>query len=142
MAWQKVRIELPDDLNATDRDILSEEAIAYMVERTRRGGGVNASGTKRKKFPAYTKEYKKIKGQSNVDLSFSSKMLDALDVLSHKKGSMLIGFENGSKENDKAEGNITGSYGRSANPSKARNFLGLTKSEIKALVRDYKERNE
>lgn len=111
-----------------------------MASKARDGIGVRYEGerARNKNFPKYTEKYEKFKGQKNVDLTLSGEMLDGLQVLSHKKGSVLIGFENGTEENDKAEGNITGSYGRSPNPRKARNFLGLTASEIKSIVRDYK----
>jgi len=64
-------------------------------------------------------------------------MLDAIEVLSHKRGQVLIGFENGSEQNDKAEGNQTGSYGQpDPNPSKARRFLGLTDREYDAILEE------
>lgn len=141
MAWQKIRIDVPEDIGPSEREAMGAEMVALMVSKAKDGIGVRYEGDRArpKNFPAYTERYEKFKGQKNVDLTLSGEMLEALNVLSHKKGSILIGFENGSEENDKAEGNITGSYGRSPNPRKARNFLGLTASEIKAIVRDYKE---
>lgn len=140
MAWQRVRIDIPDELTKPQRDIAARMMVDLMVEKARNGEGIRKAGDRirSRTFPKYTEAYEKFKGQSNVDLTLSGDMLSALDVISTKKGSVLIGFENGSEENDKAEGNITGSYGRSPNPRKARNFLGLRKSEINAIVRTVK----
>jgi hypothetical protein len=137
MAWQKTRIEVPEDLTPQQREEAANQMVDLMAEKAQNGEGIRRSGdrVRPRTFPAYTQEYIKFKGQSHVDLVLSGDMLASLDVLSHKKGSVLIGFENGSKANAKAEGNITGSYGRSPNPQKSRNFLGLMKSEINAIVR-------
>lgn len=138
MAWQKIRIDIPEEIGPSEREAIGEEMVSLMVSKAKDGIGVTGSERFRNKnFPKYTPQYEKFKGQKNVDLTLSGEMLDALQVLSHKKGSILIGFENGSIENDKAEGNITGSYGKTPNPKKARNFLGLTASEIKEIVRNY-----
>lgn len=141
MAWQKVRIDIPEDIGPSEREAIAADMVDLMVSNARDGVGIRWEGSRARTrhFPAYTKEYEKFKGQKNVDLTLSGDMLDALTVISHKKGSILIGFENGTKENDKAEGNILGSYGRAPNPRKARNFLGLTASDIRSIVGDYKE---
>jgi hypothetical protein len=138
MAWQKIRLEIPENIGASMRDAIGEAMVKLMADKARDGVGVRYEGDRARprEFPAYTKKYADFKGQDNVDLTLSGDMLDALKVLSHKKGSILIGFDSGSEENGKAEGNITGSYGRNPNPRKARNFLGLLKSEINKIVRD------
>lgn len=114
-------------------------------ENANNGEGVTKTGVSRKKnFPGYTEEYAKYKKKqrpsfdgSTVDLTLSAKMLSDFNLISHKKGSVLIGFENGTKSNAKAEGNITGSYGRSPNKAKARNFLGLPAGQLKQLVKEF-----
>lgn len=140
MAWQKIRIDLPDDLSADERTEVAQSFIDKMVENATNGVGVKGEpgSFTRAKFPAYTKKYEDIKGQKNVDLTLSGEMLSALKVISTKKGSTLIGFDNGSEVNGKAEGNITGSYGKEPDPKKARNFLGLTDREIRAIVNSVK----
>src|SRR3990167_434655 len=137
VTWQKIRIEIPEEIGPYEREAIASEMVDLMVSKAKEGVGIRWEGERARprKFPAYTERYEKFKGQKNVDLTLSGEMLDALQVLSHKKGSILIGFENGSQENDKAEGNITGSYGKSPNPRRARNFLGLTASEIRSIVR-------
>jgi hypothetical protein len=64
-------------------------------------------------------------------------MLDSLQVLSAKKGKVVIGFEKGDTRNNAvAEGNILGSYGQqNANPSKARNFMELSDGELASVLR-------
>lgn len=62
-------------------------------------------------------------------------MLAALKLLNHKPGNLMIGFENGTLENDKAEGNILGTYG-GAPTGKRRNFLGIQTRKLKELI-DY-----
>ena len=108
---------------------------------------MSKTGVSRKKnFPGYTEGYADQKKKqrpswdgSTVDLTLSAKMLADFNLLSHKKGSVLIGFENGSESNAKAEGNVTGSYGRSPNKAKARNFLGLPASQLRELIKEVKE---
>ena len=136
MAWQKVRIEIPEDLTATQRAQVGHDVVNQIVDNATNGIGVKQSGDKfvKRSFPAYTAKYQNIKGQSNVDLTLSGEMLSALKVISHKKGSLLVGFDNGTEANSKAEGNILGSYGKDPNPKKARNFLGIISSEIRKIV--------
>lgn len=136
MAWQKLDIPIPKDLDKSQRLELADLIIEHIVDRTDRG--IDKDG---KKFPKYSKNYTKSldfrnagKSASKVDLQLSGDMLAALDVLNHDKGKIRIGFENGSEENDKAEGNILGSYGGDPNPSKARDFLGLKPSKLKELI--------
>lgn len=142
MAWQRVKIEVPEDLSKAEREEIGEEFVNKMVENAINGEGVRANGDKfrRKSFPAYTADYEKVKGQSNVDLTLSGEMLSALKVISHKKGVVMVGFDNGSEANAKAEGNILGSYGREPNIRKARNFLGLIPSEVRAIVNSVKRK--
>lgn len=141
MAQQRVRLPLPEDLTPFQREQAGNLMANLMVDKANEGEGVKKSGDKfrRTQFPAYTKEYKKKKGQSNVDLEVTGNMLNALQYLSSKKGSVLVGYERGSSENGKAEGNVTGSYGGSPNKRKARNFLGLLKSEINAIVKEVRD---
>lgn len=97
-------------------------------------------------FKPYSKEYIKSLDFKNagktrhVDLTLSGDMLAALHLLSHRSGNLNIGFENGTEENAKAEGNILGSYGRSPNPSKARDFLGIQPEKLAELI-DYVQSN-
>jgi len=142
MTQQKVSIEIPDDLKPKEREELAFAILEHIRERTASGTGLNSSGTRLKDFPKYSDSYKKsldfkIAGKGGtVNLKLSGDMLDAMDLLRHKKGEITIGFERG-PENDRAEGNILGSYGGLPNSAKARNFLGVTRAELKMIVGDF-----
>lgn len=138
MAWQKTRIEIPEDFGPQEREELAFEILEFIRNRAAKGKGIGG-----KLFPEYSKAYKEsldfsiARKGSTPNLKLSGDMLDAMDLLSHKKGSILIGFENGSEENGKAEGNQLGSYGRSPDKKKARPFLGVTKKELDKILEDF-----
>lgn len=137
--WQRVRIPVPKGISADARESIGEAIIDQIRDRADRGLGVQAKGDGTfagKRFPKYSDEYRKQKGQSNVDLYLSGEMLESLEVLSSKPGSVLIGMPRGDSElNGKAEGNRLGSYGGSPNPSKARDFLGIPKTDMAKILR-------
>lgn len=128
------------------RDEFAGTIIDYIIERTSEGTGYNPSTGRPKNLKAvrYSKEYAEEKGvgRSDVDLILDGNMLNALQHLKSKSNSdeLVIGYRAGSKENGKAEGNQTGSYGKpSPNPRKARPFLGLTKKDLDRLYREFKD---
>lgn len=147
MAWQRVRINVPEDLSASEREALGQDIVEFIRRRTESGVGVRRRGLgyENYRFPGYSKAYIesldfKIAGKSpsQVDLTLSGDMLAALDVISHRPGSIMVGYQNGTEENSKAEGNQLGAYGGRPNNRKARSFLGLTSSELDTLVSKYK----
>ena len=134
MAWMRTKIELPDDLDIerSEKDEIAEKVIEYIKERT--ASGVGSKAGRRFNFPAYSKSYiesaafkKAGKSPGEVNLKLSGEMLDDLRVLSIRGNAILIGFENGSLSNDKADGN-----------SKTRPFLALNKSELSSILREFK----
>lgn len=134
--WQRTRLEVPKSLTPREREMVAFEVIEFITERSKLGKDQNG-----KNFPRYTKEYAKAKGtsRSNVDLTLRDEMLRAIDLLNHKSGSILIGFENGTKENAKADGNIRGTYGKpSPIPGKARPFLGISQRQLTRIIREVK----
>jgi hypothetical protein len=143
MAWQRIKIKIPKDLGPDDRKDLAFDILEHIRKRSAQGVGLNSDGTRKKRFPKYSDSYMesldfKIAGKSSsVNLKLSGDMLDSMDLLTHKPGEVTIGFENGTEDNSKAEGNILGSYGGSPNASKARNFLGVTSAELKEILKDY-----
>lgn len=115
---------------------LADLVIEHIVERTQ--GGKDKNG---KKFPAYSRSYIQSldfknanKSPSRVDLQLSGDMLAAISLLSDASGVLKIGFKNNTPENDKAEGNILGSYGGSPNAKKARDFLGIEQKKLNELI--------
>lgn len=137
MAWQKLKLDIPDDLSPKERETLADLVIEHIVDRTDRGLDKNG-----KKFPGYSKNYIKSldfknagKSKSNVNLQLSGDTLAALQLLNHKSGQILVGFVNGTEENAKAEGNIKGTYGQpSPIPGKQRDFLGIEPKKLKELI--------
>jgi hypothetical protein len=138
MGWIKKEILLPSDFESDDSELVGEEIINFIIKRSKQGKGVDGTP-----FPKYSKEYmnsldfKNAGKSSKVNLTLSSEMLDSLQVLSAKKGKVVIGFEKGDTRNNAvAEGNILGSYGQqNANPSKARNFMELSDGELASVLR-------
>lgn len=137
MPQQKITIEIDKDLRPAARKELGDLIIEHIYDRTDRG--LDKDG---RKFPGYSDSYVKSldfrnggKSAGNVNLQLSGDMLAAIKLLSHKNGSLTIGFENGTEENAKAEGNITGSYGQpSGDRKKARDFLGIESKKLKELI--------
>ena len=137
--WQKIKIDLSGyGLNSDQKDEVADLIIERIVNRTDQGKDKQG-----KRFPGYSKSYKesldfKVAGKSSgkVDLQLSGDMLAALDVLDKTSRSVTIGFEPGSDENAKADGNIRGTYGKpTPDPKKARDFLGITETELSKIVK-------
>lgn len=144
----KVTIEIPKTIKREDLDDLGHDIVEFIRQRTESGIGVtesdNSTGYSNKSFPGYSTPYKKslqfkIAGKSNkVNLTLTGDMLAELDVLKSKPGAITIGYERGENA-DKAEGNILGSYGGDPNPRKARNFLGISPSDLKKILAKYED---
>ena len=116
-------------ISAKKREAIGLEIIAYIQERTAQDQ-VDKNG---KKLASYTKEYAEKKGVSrgDVDLMDTGDMLMSLTLLTHRSGSITIGYPAGDPINGKVEGNRLGTYGQQTPiPGKARDFLGLTDEEL------------
>lgn len=134
---QKIDIPISDKYTPAERRAIAEDVIDFIVNRSKSGLDKNNNA-----FVGYSASYKdslefRIGGKSsNVDLTLSGDMLDSIELLRDRKGAITVGFSRG-QENDKAEGNIIGSYGRSANPSKARDFLGIHPSDLTRILKQH-----
>lgn len=121
------------------RQAIAKEIVDFIRSRTQSGEGVKRAGNgfSPSSFPIYTKEYAKQKGTSrgNVDLTLTSAMLSSLEVIKASGDEITIGYKQGNPERLKAEGNVTGSYGKSPNRSKARNFIGITASDRDEIIK-------
>lgn len=103
---------------------------------------LNGFDKNNKKFKKYTKEYAELKGVGvgDVDLTLDGEMLSELELVSHKSGEITIGYSDPSSElAGKVEGNRTGSYGKSPDPKKARDFLGIAQSDLDILIDSYQD---
>lgn len=131
MAWMKTKVSISPSFKPKDRVAISDAIIEYIKNRTMDGVDKNLE-----KFANYKPSYAAFKGVGvgDVDLVLSGDMLSDLKLLSHRNGELTIGFENGSKSNGKAEGNIKGTYGQPRPVQQPRDFLGITDVEVESLL--------
>ena len=134
--WQKIKVDLSGyGLDEDQRLAVADLIVERIVNRTDKGIDKND-----KPFVGYSQSYKdsldfKIAGKGKVNLQLSGDMLAALSVLDVTSRSAVIGFERGSEENGKADGNIRGTYGRSKPiAGKARDFLGISYEELSKII--------
>lgn len=144
MAQQKVTIDIPKGYDSEERRSIGVDIIDRIIDRTKSGKDKNGED-----FTGYTPEYKKsfdfkLAGKgSTVNLTLSGEMLNSLEVLETSDGSITIGYRPNDKfNNDKAEGNILGSYGGKPNPGKARDFLGATSIEVDTILKKYPQKGD
>lgn len=101
--------------------------IERIVERTDQGRDKEG-----KAFAKYSKDYInsldfKVAGKGKTpNLQLSGDMLASIKLLDSTRNWIEIGFEKGTEENGKADGNIRGTYGQSSPVGPARDFLGIT----------------
>lgn len=133
MPWMRTKIQIPKHLRPSQREMLGEEVVDFIINRS--AAGIDKRG---RKFKKYTESYAKHKGVdvTDVDLVLTGDMMDELKVLNHKNGEITIGYDKDSDINGKVEGNITGSYGKDPNPKKSRDFLGITKQDLYSILQD------
>lgn len=130
---------MPDDI----RDDFERDIIELVKRRTEAGRDKNG-----RRFPKYSDAYVNSmdfknagKSKNRVDLTLTGDMLASLDVLERKSTRTRIGFERGSAENAKADGNVRGTYGSGRpNPAKARDFMGISEAEYERLLKKHQRR--
>lgn len=132
----KLTVDCPEDFSSEERRALAEKVMDFISERTKSGRNVfgrdwaGAAGR-------YSSSYARLKGVSTggpVDLANSHDMLDDMTYLGSDIGEITVGYEDGTKSEAKAEGNILGSYGRNPNPKKARPFLDILQKDLQDLI--------
>jgi len=139
--WQRVTLEISKEYGPTERQAIAFDVIDYIRKRTLRDN-VDKNNSA---FPKYSKEYMKSldfriagKSKGTVNLKLSGDMLADLELLTHKSGEIRIGYQNGTENNAKADGNIRGTYGSSRpNSSKSRDFLGITSNDLEKILAKY-----
>lgn len=139
---QKIQIDLKG-YSTEEREAIAIRVIDQIVKRTKDGRDKNG-----KAFAGYSKDYKnsaafKTAGKSStVDLTLSGDMLDSIQILKNASGKVEIGFERGSTENGKADGNIRGTYGQDKKVGPAREFLGISSRELRDILSDFPQGEE
>lgn len=134
--WTREKIKIPKTLKPKERVKIAEVVINHIINRTTAGYKIDGET----KFPRYTKKYAEEKGveRGEVDLILSGEMLEAIDLVSHKPGEIVIGYKSPSDElAGKVEGNRRGSYGKDPDPKKARDFLGISQDDLETLINLY-----
>lgn len=142
---QKFKISIPGAYTDDEREAIATEIMDHIRERTQ-DKHVDKDGNK---FPSYSKSYANSlnfknagKSKGSVDLTLSGDMLAAMKLLQSQRGKIVIGYEAGSIENAKADGNIRGTYGQDkGDPKKARDFLGISKKELSDILKKYPVEN-
>lgn len=144
---QKRVIRIPFGFDPDTREQIAEDIIEHIKDRTE--SGVGFKDGKDYRFPKYSKQYINStdfknagKSAGSVDLTLSGDMLASIELLNHGDGFLLIGFEKGSEENAKADGNIRGTYGGKMRRNKARPFLGITRKDLKEILGDYESKRQ
>ena len=81
--WQRVRIAIPPDLTPSQREVVADEVIRHITERSQAGTGFRQETGREFGFPAYTTDYAKKKGvgRGDVDLTLDADMLAAIELL-------------------------------------------------------------
>ena len=147
--WQKIKIKIRKDLGPAQRIAVGREIIEHIKQRTAQGKAIDGKKWKGS-AGVYSKSYKesddfKIAGKSNkVNLDLSSEMMNSINVLSHSRGEVNIGYNKGDKElNGKVEGNRLGTYGnKSSIRGKKRDFLGIKRSSLTTIQDRYDFKRE
>lgn len=151
---QKVKIKLPDWVDPNDYPAIADLIIDEIIVRTEQGVGVSHvnkdTGVGRpKQFPGYSDEYADSldfklagKSKSEVDLTLTGEMLGSIELLSSNRRAktITVGYQAGTEENAKAEGNQLGTYGKpKPDRKKARPFLGLTREQLAGVLDEFKK---
>ena len=146
---QKFSISIPKSLDDIEREELADLIIEHIRSRSEKGLDKNNepfppySGDNKKKGK-YSKAYAdsldfKIAGKSpsKLNLTLSGDMLASIELLESEQGRLTIGFEKGSNENAKADGNIRGTYGQNKKVTAGRKFLGINASDKRRIIDEY-----
>jgi hypothetical protein len=142
MTQVKFDIPLPDAVDPSDYEAVADEILEFIRSRTEAGRNKNNG-----RFPGYSESYIKSldfraagKSAGKVDLTLSGDMLISLQMLEAADGWLTLGFDEGEIENDKALGNIKGTYGQAAPiKGKKRDFLGIALNDLSKIVAPYAE---
>jgi len=150
MAQQKAVIRIPKEYGPMERRAISNKIIDLVVRRTQSGKDIN-----NKPFPGYTGKNKKAgkysaaytksldfktggKSKTKINLTLSEEMLNAIEPLSQRSGSVTIGIPGDDKRNNgKAEGNQKGTYGNKRPVTKGRKFIGISQNDLNKILKDF-----
>lgn len=145
---QKFSVKISEKYTKEERLAIAQDIIDYVINRTT---GARRDKNNKPFTPGYTEQYaQQTDGKSTgetPDLQLSGEMLEALKMTSTAKGRITIGFDRGSKENAKADGNVRGTYGQHRPGSArarelSRDFMGISSRDLREVLRDYPLRSK
>ena len=134
---QKFTVRL-SGYSTKEQEAIALEILEKVKKRTQSGRDKNGNA-----FEPYSESYKKSAAfkaagkTSKVNLTLSEDMLNSMEILKNEKGRVTLGFEDGSVENGKADGNIRGTYGKPRKVGPARDFLGISNDELSTILKKY-----
>jgi len=136
------QIKISRKYNEQERMAIAADVIEYIRDRSAKGLGPDRVPWQGQYSPGYVKSLDfKIAGKNKglINQRLSGDMLTELSLLESDKGKIIIGYDKGSPQHGKAEGNIIGSYGKpSGRKSLARPFIKVTSDEmIKKILKNY-----
>lgn len=138
VAKSNIQVEyfVPEDWTPFQRNLLGKLIINQIQDNC--SNNIDKNG---KAFKPYSKSYVESfefmvaeKSQSDVNLQLTGDMLASMEVLESPPGKVVVGYRVDSPYAGQVEGNVIGSYGGTANKSHARDFLGVTPSQLKLLI--------
>ncbi len=129
-------LDISKKYDEDERRAIALEVIDFIFQRTKDGKDKNNES-----FPKYSDEYKKLKGQSNVDLELTGEMLTEIEILRNQPGKIRIGYSGDIV--GKVEGNVLGTYGQEKPiKGKQRDFLEISENDLKKITKNYPVNNE
>jgi hypothetical protein len=134
---QKIKLYFPEPIpDKSLRDEIADLAIEKIVERTDKGLDKNGVPfTKYSKAYMNSLDFKNAGKSKRPNLQLSGDMLASIEVLDSTRNWVEIGFEKGSEENGKADGNIRGTYGKPTPVGPKRDFLGIKDSDLLRIIK-------
>jgi hypothetical protein len=121
------------------RQVLAQEIIDKIVERTKDGVGANGKNLRTPYSEGYSNslDFKAFgKSSKDVNMTLTGEMLSSMDIVSESEDEIVIGFSD-SEQSEKAHGHITGKNGQA--PKMKRDFFGLPEKEIRRIASDFKD---
>lgn len=116
-------IQIPERLSGRQRREVGQAVVDFIKRRTQSGLDVN-----NRLFASYSPNYDKT---GTVNLTVSEQMLNSLELLSHGKGFIRIGFGN-TTANNKA-GYIQAPRGQKSG-SAVREFVGISQGDLNRII--------
>jgi len=139
MAEQSFTVNIPVEIDSLNREVLGREIIDFIVNRTQSGLDKN-----NRPFKGYSDayvdsvEFKAAGKSSTVNLSLTGDMLAELSLLRHAPGTITIGYENGTDENQQAEWMVDPQRNRATGKTRPkRDFLGIAQKDLDVLVKSF-----